>query len=110
MGLAEGAAAVALGELIYAFCLTVEPRGNRKSGPKADGDLADRAVPGEGVEQATKIVLSERMAGEIAAIMERRGHCTPEDLRAEGFSAKEIKLCWRLAYALARVRRNWMDA
>lgn len=49
------------------------------------------------------------MATEIAKIMKEKGSCEPSDLQG-AFSAEDIKRRWAMAYALAKVELNWMDA
>lgn len=51
----------------------------------------------------------ERMATVIVEILKDHGECRPEDLWRYGFTAEEIEMHWRMAYALAKVELNWMD-
>jgi len=50
------------------------------------------------------------MATAIAEILKTKGACNPSDLEAKGFSPSEVKRHWSMAYALAKVELNWMDA
>jgi hypothetical protein len=52
----------------------------------------------------------ERMATAIVEILKTNGECHHTDLEFKGFSPDEIKRHWRMAYGLAKVELNWMDA
>lgn len=52
----------------------------------------------------------ERMATVIVEILKEHGECRRNDLRRYGFTDEEIERHWRMAYALAKVELNWMDA
>ncbi len=52
----------------------------------------------------------ERMATAIVEILKSKGECFPNDLVAKGFTPDEIKRHWAMAYGLAKVELNWMDA
>jgi hypothetical protein len=52
----------------------------------------------------------QSMATAIVEILKANGECRPDDLKAKGFSPDEIKRFWRMAYGLARVDLNWLDA
>lgn len=52
----------------------------------------------------------QRMATAIAEALKSKGSCTQSDVAAKGFSAEEIKRQWAMAFALAKVELNWMDA
>lgn len=49
----------------------------------------------------------ERMAAAIADVLKAKGECAPSDLLERSFSSDDLDAHWRLAYALAQVRRSW---
>jgi len=51
----------------------------------------------------------QEMATAIAKILKEKGSCEPSDLQGL-FPAEDIKRKWAMAYALAKVELNWMDA
>lgn len=50
-----------------------------------------------------------KMVETIATILKENGECTEHDLKAKGFTSKEIERHWSISYALARVKLNWLD-
>ncbi len=52
----------------------------------------------------------DRMATAIIELLKNNGSCRPEDLKAEGFTQGEIEQHWRMAYGLAKVELNWLEA
>ncbi|HBM90459.1 MAG TPA: hypothetical protein DD400_01065 [Rhodospirillaceae bacterium] len=54
--------------------------------------------------------IGAEMAEEIAKILQEKGSCEPRELEAKGFSSKDVRRHWRMAYALAKVKLNWTDA
>ncbi|MDX9689757.1 MAG: hypothetical protein RBT70_04725 [Alphaproteobacteria bacterium] len=50
------------------------------------------------------------MMDAIVDVLKENGECVPADLKAKGFSQNDIERRWAMAYALARVKLNWMDA
>lgn len=52
----------------------------------------------------------KHMASAVVEVLKTKGECRPSDLESKGFSSNEIKRHFSMAYALARVELNWMDA
>lgn len=51
----------------------------------------------------------EHLTTTIVNIIKSKGSCTKEDVKGKGFSNEELDQ-WSMAYALAMVELNWMDA
>lgn len=73
---------------------------------KAEADMMIVNVQGD----EDFLAPAKDMATAIAEILTKNGDCYPEDLKARGFSPEEIKRHWPMAYALAKVELNWLDA
>ncbi len=52
----------------------------------------------------------KKLSRAIVRILKEQGECSPNDLLASGLHKNEVERHWCMAYALAKVELNWMDA
>lgn len=78
---------------IEAFCINTVPGGIRREGNPS--------------KHMKRVHL---LADAIVRIMRRTGECSKKDLITAGFREAEVKRHWCVAYALACVQLNMMDA